>query len=289
MNQTLLSIFIQEMHKYELLTIAQEQHLLKLIFNRKHLVDAAIDGLSNYDRARRQTLLTALKKIVCHNLRLAFSVAKRMVKTPYPSFGLLDAINEGAIALRHAALKFEPDRGYKFSTYAVHWLRSYIGRAIDDNKNTVRVPQHVSEKQNMINRSIESIQHAGFALTIDRIARQTDLDPETVRTTMQSNLPCYSIDFAYDEGCQLGDTLGVSDDRFDVESFRSILASTMVRVKPRDRDIFYFRHGLIDGEKWSHAAIAKQFKLSREQVRKINAQVLRIVRGHSDKFNCFVN
>lgn len=288
-SSSIVAELIKDMKRYPLLTLEEEQFLTRYIHDRRELDSKEFSTLSEDDRLRKVELNRALNKIVIHNLRLVFSIAKKVILNESSSFDFLDGIQEGTFGLRHAAIKFEPSKGYKFSTYATWWIRQFIQRGYDEQSRTVRLPMHVMDCNNKVKKSIEKFQKESKPYSIDSIALDINEKPERVRRAMVCTQRIYSMDLQIYEYDPLIDRLGREDSRsdFDVESFREQLELCLKKEEQRDKKIFYLHHGVIDGHEWTHSEIAERFGLDQAKVRRINSDMMRKVRVRSRMFESF--
>lgn len=288
-SNSIVSELINDMERYPLLTLEEEQFLTRYIHDRRELDSKEFSALSKEYQLRKSELNRALNKIVVHNLRLVFSIAKKIIINESPSFDFLDGIQEGSFGLRRAAIKFEPSTGYKFSTYATFWVRQHIQRGYDEQSRTVRLPMHVLDCHNKVKKSIEKFQKDSKPYSIDSIALDINEKSERVRRAMVCTQRIYSMDLQIYDYDPLIDRLGREDFRsdFDVESFREQLELCLRKEEQRDKQIFYLHHGVIDGHEWTHSEIAERFGLDQAKVRRINSDMMRKVRVRSRMFESF--
>ena len=267
--------YLKEIGRVPLLTAEQEADLAR----------AAQAG----DEQARSALSEA-------NLRLVVSVAKRYVGRGLP---FLDLIQEGNLGLMKAAEKFEPERGFKFSTYATWWIRQAITRAIADQGRTIRIPVHLVESINRVKKTAgELLRRTGREPTAEEIAAQLDMEPARVRELIQLAQDPISLEtpVGEEEDAHLEDFIqdedaGVPVDEAGRQLLRRELLHVLKSLTPREERVITLRFGLEDGRARTLEELGKEFNVTRERVRQIEAKALRKLRhpSRSKKLKDFLN
>jgi RNA polymerase primary sigma factor len=262
-------LYLREIGKIPLLT-GEEEHELAM---------KVLDG----DKRAKD-------KMVESNMRLVVSIAKR-----YSGRGLdfLDLIQEGNTGLLRAVEKFDPDKGFKFSTYATWWIRQAITRAIADQARTIRIPVHMVETINKVLRTQRRLtQELNREPSVDEVARELDMDPEKIEYVMKIKQDIASLDASVgregeDEDSALGDFIE-DEERISPEDsasnqlLKEQIAVILGSLSEREQKIIKMRFGIGGGKSHTLEEVGAEFSVTRERIRQIEAKALARLRKHKD-------
>jgi RNA polymerase nonessential primary-like sigma factor len=297
----LVRTYLQEIGRVPLLTHEQEirygkqvQQMMELLAQQEQFIDECDREPSPAEWADRAQISEtelqqqlqqgklAKRAMIEANLRLVVSIAKKYQKR---NMEFLDLLQEGALGLERGVEKFDPTRGYKFSTYAYWWIRQAITRAIAQQSRTVRLPIHITEKLNKIKKTQRELaQELGRRATPKDIAIALEMEPSQVRDYLTVARHPLSLDMRVGDNhdTELSELLedeGASpDDYATQESLRQDLQNLISELTPQQRRVIILRYGLEDGNPLSLAKIGEQLSLSRERVRQLEQQALNQLR-----------
>ncbi len=266
--------------------IERRQRKLELLEQQYHLLVADLKEINREVSIGEAKARRAKKEMVEANLRLVISIAKK-----YTNRGLqfLDLIQEGNIGLMKAVDKFEYRRGYKFSTYATWWIRQAITRSIADQARTIRIPVHMIETINKLNRiSRQMLQEMGREPTPEELAVRMEMPEDKVRKVLKIAKEPISMEtpIGDDEDSHLGDFIEDTSvaspiDQATMESLRETTHSVLAQLTPREAKVLRMRFGIDMNTDHTLEEVGKQFDVTRERIRQIEAKALRKLRHPS--------
>ncbi|HEU5314554.1 MAG TPA: RNA polymerase sigma factor RpoD [Chloroflexota bacterium] len=281
-------MYLREIGKVPLLTGAQEVTISKRMEAGLKALEAAKDvTLTAKEIVALEVLAAdgelARRQLIEANLRLVVSVAKRYIGR---GMNLLDLIQEGNIGLIRAVEKFDYTKGYKFSTYATWWIRQAITRAIADQARTIRIPVHMVETINKLIRiSRKLLQEKGRDATFEEIGLEMGIPAEKVRDILKISQEPVSLEspIGEEEDSALADF--IPDDSAlapaeaaSQEMLREQVDNVLDTLSTREKEVLRLRFGLVDGRNRTLEEVGKEFNVTRERIRQIEAKALRKLR-----------
>jgi RNA polymerase primary sigma factor len=253
-----LQLFLKDIARFDLLTAAQEVELAKRI--------------ERGDHGAKQSMVEA-------NLRLVVSIAKKYRNQGLP---FLDLIQEGTIGLVRAAEKFDYRKGFKFSTYATWWIRQAVARALADKARTIRMPVHIVERLQKMNRAERTLwTQLGREPTLEEIAEEASLPLQQALEVKAAARASASLDqpVGEQEDAVFGDFVAGDDplpeDEVEVSLRSQALTAALGSLQERERQVLVLRYGLDDAEPKTLEEIGRRLGLTRERVRQIELESLR--------------
>ncbi|MCI8515238.1 MAG: RNA polymerase sigma factor RpoD [Lachnospiraceae bacterium] len=262
-----VKMYLREIGKIPLLTAEQEQELARRI--------------ASGDESAKKELAEA-------NLRLVVSIAKRCTGCGLP---LLDLIQEGNIGLMKAVDKFDFSKGFKFSTYATWWIRQAITRAIADGSRTIRIPVHMVENINKLYKASRRLtMELGREPDVEDIAKEMGLSVEKVEELQRTAMETVSLEtpVGEEEDSHLGDFIQdeqimVPMDAAVYQQMREQLGEALDTLTERERRVLVLRFGLEDGHSRTLEEVGREFQVTRERIRQIEAKALRKLKYRSGR------
>ena len=288
-----VKMYLKEIGKVNLLTAEEEMSLAQRMASgeeAKRQIEEMGDDISESDKEQLDALIadgeTAKKSLAEANLRLVVSIAKRYVGR---GMLFLDLIQEGNLGLIKAVDKFDYTKGYKFSTYATWWIRQAITRAIADQARTIRIPVHMVETINKLVRvSRQLVQELGREPTPEELAKELNMSVEKVREISKISQEPVSLEtpIGEEEDSHLGDFIPDDDAPAPSEAasfvlLKEQLGDVLKTLTPREAKVLRLRFGLDDGRARTLEEVGKEFEVTRERIRQIEAKALRKLRHPS--------
>ncbi|MDJ0687440.1 MAG: sigma-70 family RNA polymerase sigma factor [Xenococcaceae cyanobacterium MO_188.B32] len=291
MSNNTISTYLKEIGRTPLLSAEEEvklankvQAMLPLL-ERENLTPEEQKIVRQGERARQ--------KMTQANLRLVVSIAKK-----YQNRGMsfLDLIQEGSLGLMRATEKFDPSKGYKFSTYSYWWIRQAITRAIANNSRTIRLPIHITQELNQIRKAVRQLsQKFGRRPTELEIARELDLDLTKLRSLTQAAriTKPKSLNVTIDENNTelehiLADDSASPTEYVTEQELSSKIENLLHTLSPRQRDVISLRYGIGGVEAMTYQQIGDRCGISRERVRQIQNKAMRLLKKRALKLSALV-
>ena len=288
-----VKVYLKEIGRVPLLTSEEEIQLAKDILLGSEAAASLKEGGDSLDADTAAELKKAVaagdkakRRLSEANLRLVVSIAKRYVGR---GMQFLDLIQEGNLGLIKAVDKFDHTKGFKFSTYATWWIRQAITRAIADQARTIRIPVHMVETINKVKKVSSQLLHEnGHEPTADEIAQELDMPVDKVREIMRVAQEPVSLEtpIGEEEDSHLGDFIPDEDAPVPAEAashtlLKEQLGSVLKTLTPREAKVLSLRFGLDDGRPRTLEEVGKEFNVTRERIRQIEAKALRKLRHPS--------
>ena len=291
-----VKMYLRDIGQVDLLTITQESEFARTVqegIASKEKIEAYAKLGKEISPEEMEKLQTKIQQgdqardiLIESNLRLVVSIAKRYLGRGLP---LLDLIQEGNMGLMKAVYKFDPTKGFKFSTYATWWIRQSITRAIADQGRTIRIPVHMVETINRLMRTTRKLtQEKRRDPTPEEIAAEMKLTVEKVQQIQKIAQEPSSLDATVgeEEDTNLGDFIADTDIQNPLEYtesmiFREEIDAVLQTLTPREEKVIRLRYGLDDNRARTLEEVGKAFNVTRERIRQIEAKAIRRLRNPS--------
>lgn len=262
-NTDSVKLMVRQFGDYELLSDEEEK--------------ALVARIQQGDKSAREELIT-------RNLRLVLSIARKYNGT---ALSFADLVQEGSIGLMKAVEKFDPSRGFKFSTYATYWIRQAIGRALAEQNKVIRIPVHMADLASKVKKATSELtQKLGQVPTAEQIAKFMKIDASKVREVWDFSRETLSLDVPVgeDEDATMGDL--VADERFESPYFNIVkeerhtqIMAALATLEPREAEVIKMRFGIDTEQPMTLEEIGKVFKVTRERIRQIEEKAMRKLRS----------
>ena len=289
-----IQMYLRDIGKYALLTAEEEQTLGKQIVARRDVLEKKTR--KNMTPTERRKVLSegmkARNKLAVANLRLVVSIAKNYAgRSKNRDLSLLDLVQEGAEGLYRAVDKFEPDRGFKFSTYATWWIKQAIVRGLADKSRTIRIPVHMSETAQKYQKTVVQLEQTlGRSPTVQEIASELEVEVEKIYMIRRISQDIVQLEQLRESGDE-GGTTTISETIEDVEQdtqdtvisqdiLKNQIREVLQSLPAREREVIELRHGMGDGIQYTLEQIGNMMGVTRERVRQIEARALEKLRSH---------
>lgn len=237
----------------------------------------------------------AREKLVQMHLRLVIPTAKRFARS---GMDLMDLVEEGNLGLLQAIDKFDPSRGFRFSTYAIHWIEQYIRRAVEEQSGTIKIPSHAWDNMRLWGKTWDKLKEKlGREPSLKEMASEMNISARQVRSILDTLSAAYSVDslstaLSEEEDMTLEDTItdygkGNPDDLVTNASANKELLGILEGINPRDKEILIMRYGIDSEEPLTLAEVSQRMGISRERVRQIEERAVRNVRKKAEELGLF--
>ena len=258
-----INLYLKEIRQFPLLSIEEERELL--------------DKIAKGD-------MSAKNKLVESNLRLVVSIAKKYQNN---GLSLMDLIQEANIGLLLAVDKFEPERGYRFSTYASWWIKQTISRALDNKSKMIRLPAYVVEGVNKMKNAERTLTiKLGREPSLEEIAKEMEITLDKAKKLRDSYKEVSSLDvnIGDDEEATMGELIAdtsslTPEENMDIQVKNEVLETILGTLEDRESEVIKYRFGLADGEPRTLEEVGQIFDLTKERIRQIEAKALRKLRN----------
>ncbi len=275
--------YLKEIGRIQMLSREEELTEARKVQRYIALLEAQEDHSTELeDRHVEQEGLRAKAHMIQANLRLVVSIAKKYANR---GLDLMDLIQEGNLGLERGVEKFDPTKGYRFSTYAHWWIRQAITRAIANQSRSIRLPIHITEKLNALKKAQRQIsQETGRTATIAELAAAVESTPEAIRKLLEQTRHPLSLDIKVgsEKETELGELIESEErspeDQMTRTMLKDMLDNIMTELDSRERLVIELRFGMKGGDAQSLAEVGKALNVSRERARQIEAKALRKLR-----------
>ena len=289
-----IQMYLRDIGKYPLLSAAEEQELGKKIMTRRDVLEKKTKKRLTPSKEKKilEEGLEARNKLATANLRLVVSIAKNYAGRSR-DLSLLDLVQEGSEGLYKAVDKFEPQRGFKFSTYATWWIKQSIVRGLADKSRTIRIPVHMSETTQRYQKAMVQLEKdLGRTPTVQEVATELGIDQEKVYMIRRISQDIVQLERPLGGDNEEGNTR-ISDtvEDHDQETQEKMVSKDILRdqvqgilrdLSPRERQVIEMRHGLEDGIQHTLEQIGDALGVTRERVRQIESRALEKLRTHTE-------
>ena len=303
-SRDIIGTFLSEIGRFPILTAEQEiqygkkiQQMITLLESKEKLKaqfdrEPTIDEWASFMQLSREVLSKQLQQGRIAKRKMVH-IAKKYQER---DMEFLDLIQEGCLGLERGVEKFDPTKGYKFSTYAYWWIRQGITRGIAEKARTVRLPVHMTEKLNKIKRTqTELSQKLGYTPNVAQIAQALSLSTDQIRECLRLIRKPKSLDMRIGEerDTELKDMLKCesfsSESYVEAELLRENIKKLLSELAPKEQQVITLRFGLIDGNELTLSQIGERLGLSRERIRQIQQRALTKLRKHKYEIGSYLH